>query len=152
ATMTAAAMNGLAAVMALAVASFDRQPRDEKPDAPLDQAAATSASDEQNAVIYIAIACSGFCAMGAQAIWTRLLGLLFGASVYGFAIILAVFLVGLGIGSWLGSHICRNVERPRLALGWCQLAAAAAIAWTAYALAASLPYWPVNPSISSSIW
>ena len=40
---------------------------------------------------------------------------------------------------------------PRLALGYCQLLLAAAIAWTAYNLAASLPYWPIDPSIASSI-
>jgi spermidine synthase len=39
-----------------------------------------------------------------------------------------------------------------VALGWCQLCAGGAIAWTAYNLNASLPYWPVNPSLSSSIW
>ena len=39
-----------------------------------------------------------------------------------------------------------------MALGWCQLLAACAIAWTAYNLGASLPYWPINPSISSNIW
>src|SRR5205085_8640822 len=51
-----------------------------------------------------------------------------------------------------GSLLCRIVSRPRLALGWCQLFIAVAIAWTAYSLGASLPFWPVNPSISSNIW
>src|SRR5262245_35098946 len=45
--------------------------------------------------IYIAIALSGFCALAAEVIWTRHLGLLFGASVYTFSIVLAVFLIGL---------------------------------------------------------
>ena len=102
--------------------------------------------------VYVAIALSGFCALGAEAIWTRMLGLLLGSSVYTFSIIVAVFLTGLGIGSGIGSLLCRSLPRPRLALGWCQLLAAAAIAWTAYSLAASLPYWPVTPSISSNIW
>ena len=77
--------------------------------------------------------------------------MLFGASVYALAIILAVFLTGLGIGSGVGSSLCRILARPRLALGWCQCLAACAIAWTAYNLSAALPYWPVNPSISSNI-
>src|SRR6185436_5631062 len=84
--------------------------------------------------------------------WTRMLGLLLGASVYTLSIILAVFLVGLGIGSSIGSLLSRILTRPRLALGWCQLLVAGAIAWTAYSLTASLPYWPINPSISSNIW
>jgi spermidine synthase len=90
--------------------------------------------------------------MSAEVIWTRTLGLLFGSSVYTLSIILAVFLTGLGIGSSIGSWISRTLSSPRIALGWCQLLAAAAIAWTAWNLAASLPYWPVNPSLSSNIW
>jgi spermidine synthase len=103
-------------------------------------------------IVFPAIALSGFCALAAEAIWTRLLGLLFGASVYTFSLILSVFLVGIGIGSGLGSLLCRNLSRPGRALGWCQLLGAVAIAWTAYSLNAWLPYWPIDPSLSSSIW
>ena len=102
--------------------------------------------------VYIAIALSGFCALGAEAVWTRTLSLLFGASVYTFSIIVAVFLAGLGIGSGIASALCRNLSSPRLALGWCQLLLAGAIAWAAYSMSASLPYWPIDPSISSNIW
>jgi spermidine synthase len=101
---------------------------------------------------YIAIALSGLCAMAGETVWTRILALLLGGSVYTFSIILAVFLLGLGLGSGIGSLISRNVLRPAVALGYCQLLAAAAIAWTAYSLSASLPYWPINPEMSSNIW
>jgi spermidine synthase len=104
------------------------------------------------AAVYVAISLSGLCALAAEAIWTRLLGLLFGASVYALSIILAVFLVGLGIGSGIGALLCRILVSPRTALGWCQWLAACAIAWTGYNLSAALPYWPINPSISSNIW
>jgi len=103
-------------------------------------------------IIYIAIALSGLCALGAEAVWTRTLSLLFGASVYTFSIIVAVFLAGLGIGTAIGSTLSRTLHRPRVALGWCQLLAAGAIAWTAFSLDASLPYWPVNPLLSTNIW
>jgi spermidine synthase len=109
--------------------------------------AATGAS-----VVYVAIALSGLCALAAEVIWTRTLGLLFGASVYTFSIILAVFLVGLGIGSSVGSLLARTSQHPRLLFGWCQMFAALSVAWGAYVLAVSLPYWPINPSISSNIW
>ena len=102
--------------------------------------------------IYAAIALSGLCALGAEVIWTRLLALLFGASVYAFSIILAVFLIGLGVGSGAGSFLCRIVTQPRRALGWCQLLAAYAIAWTAYNLGAALPNWPINPLLPPNIW
>ena len=102
--------------------------------------------------VYIAIALSGLCAMAGETVWTRILSLLLGGSVYTFSIILAVFLLGLGLGSGIGSLISRNVLRPAVALGYCQLLAAAAIAWTAYSLSASLPYRPINPDMSSNIW
>ena len=114
--------------------------------------APAAATGEGDATVYVAISLSGLCALAAEAIWTRLLGLLLGASVYTFSIILAVFLAGLGIGSGMGALLCRIVSSPRRALGWCQWLAACAIAWTAYHLGASLPYWPINPSISSNIW
>jgi spermidine synthase len=112
---------------------------------------ATKASDDR-ALVYVAIALSGFCALAAQVIWTRVLSLLFGASTYTFSLILAVFLIGLGIGSSLGSIMAKSIERPRVALGWCQLLNVGAMAWSAYMLMESLPYWPINTSITTSIW
>ncbi len=102
--------------------------------------------------IYVAIALSGMTALGAEVIWTRLLSLLFGGTVYTFALILAVFLFGLGIGSSIGSAMGRNLARPRVALGWCQMLLCAAIAWAALMLTDSLPYWPINPSITTDAW
>jgi spermidine synthase len=102
--------------------------------------------------VYVSIALSGACALGAEVVWTRLLGLLLGATVYTFSIILAVFLIGLGIGSGAGSLLSRALARPRIALGCCQMLLAAAVAWTAYMLADSLPYWPINPLLSSGPW
>jgi len=102
--------------------------------------------------VYVAIAISGMCALGAEVIWTRLLSLMLGATVYTFSIILAVFLVGLGIGSAVGSQMSRSNFRARTALGLCQLLLAAGVAWSAYALADSLPNWPINPLLSKSSW
>jgi spermidine synthase len=102
--------------------------------------------------VYAAIALSGASALGAEVVWTRLLGLMLGATVYTFSIILAVFLVGLGIGSVVGSIVVRSMMRPRVAMGCCQMALAAAVAWTAWQLSDSLPYWPINPFLSTSLW
>src|SRR5258706_8354053 len=97
--------------------------------------------------IYAAIALSGASALGAEVVWTRLMGLMFGATVYAFSIILAVFLVGLAIGTAAASGMVRGIH-PRLALGWSPMLAAAGIAWAAYAIADALPYWPINPQLS----
>ena len=102
--------------------------------------------------IYLCIGLSGASALGAEVVWTRLLSLLMGATVYTFSIILAVFLAGLGIGSSIGSFLARSMVRPRLALGWCQLSLIGAVAWTACMIAYSLPHWPVNPTLALSPW
>ena len=59
--------------------------------------------------VYVTIALSGLTALAAEVIWTRLLSLHFGATVYTFALILAVFLVGLGIGSTVGATLARDI-------------------------------------------
>ncbi|MBN1361175.1 MAG: fused MFS/spermidine synthase, partial [Sedimentisphaerales bacterium] len=102
--------------------------------------------------VYWAIGLSGLCALGAEVVWTRILSLLLGGTVYTFSIILAVFLAGLGIGSSIGALLARHSRRPRLALGACQLLLMGAIAWTAYVLARSLPYWPIDTTLSRSPW
>ena len=99
--------------------------------------------------VYATIALSGATALGAETVWMRLLGLTMGATVYTFSIILAVFLVGIGVGGGAGAWLSRVVQ-PRTALGYSQLLLTAAIAWTAYMLADSLPYWPAPPT--SSPW
>src|SRR5688500_11611813 len=101
-------------------------------------------------LVYVAIALSGFTALGAQVVWSRLLSLLLGGTAYTFSLILAVFLIGLGIGSSLGAAMASNARNPRAALGWCQVGLCACIAWAAYATSASLPFWPINPSISTN--
>src|SRR5439155_16210095 len=98
--------------------------------------------------IYVTIALSGLTALAAEVVWTRLLSLLFGATVYTFSLILAVFLIGLGIGSSLGSALARAMPHPRVALGVCQMLLCAAIAWTDNMLTQSLPYWPVDALVS----
>ena len=103
-------------------------------------------------VVYVAIALSGLTALSAEVIWTRLLSLTFGATVYTFSLILACFLAGLGIGSSVGAAIARSAANPRVALGWCQMLLAGALAWAAYMLTTSMPYWPINPSISTDPW
>ena len=103
-------------------------------------------------VVYIAIALSGLTALASQVIWARVLSLLIGATVYTFSLILAVFLVGLGIGSSLGSAMASSLKHPRVALGWVQMLLCVALAYAAYMTTASMPFWPINPSISSDIF
>ena len=107
-------------------------------------------SAEGARLVYIAIALSGLTALGSEVVWTRVLSLLFGATAYTFSLILAVFLVGLGIGSSLGAALARGVTNAKTALGWVQLGLCVCLAWAGYATAESMPFWPINPSISTS--
>jgi spermidine synthase len=153
ATYVAATVNLTVAVIALFLAArtVHQAPADQAPqeDVPL---GGESQRPAGAGIVYGVIALSGLTALGAEVVWTRILSLLLGGTVYTFSIILAVFLLGLGIGSSIGSMIARHSERPRAALAGCQLLLMGAIAWTAYALAKSLPYWPVDPSLSTSPW
>jgi spermidine synthase len=145
ATYAAVALNVLVAVIALGISRLT----------PYEPPAADAAPvmRERGAwAIYVTIAISGMTALAAEVIWTRILSLLYGGTVYTFSLILAVFLLGLGIGSSVGSAVSRNIARPRLALAWVQMLLAGAIAWAAYILTQSLPYWPIDPSMSSSPW
>ena len=72
-----------------------------------------------NGSIYVAIAMSGMTALGTEVIWTRLLSLLLGATVYTFSIILAVFLVGLGFGSSVGAMVTRTGMNTGQGRWWC---------------------------------
>jgi spermidine synthase len=142
ATMVAVALNVLVAVIALAAARVMKH---------YPAPAAMPARRETGVgLVYVAIALSGMTALGAEVIWTRQLSLLFGATTYTFSLILAVFLTGLGIGSSMGSSLAKRFPHSRAALGVCQLLLCAAIAWAAHATGASLPYWPINPSIGKN--
>ncbi|MEO6237550.1 MAG: fused MFS/spermidine synthase [Vicinamibacterales bacterium] len=148
ATGVAVALNVIVALLALAIARatpvIERVASDRDVAPPKPVAAAWA--------IYVAIALSGATALSSEVIWTRLLSLLFGGTVYTFSLILAVFLFGLGIGSSLGSALGRSAARPRVVFGWVQMSLCAAIAWAAYMLTESMPYWPINPSITTDAW
>jgi spermidine synthase len=147
ATFVAAAFNALCAMLALLVAAV----------APHRVPAMSAAADRapfqfRSMAVYLTIALSGMTALGAQVVWTRLLSLLLGPTVYTFSIILAVFLLGLGLGSGIGSRMARSARNPLFTLGWCQFFLIFAIAWAAISIDAWLPFWPIDPRLSLSPW
>ncbi len=147
ATSVAIAINLAVAAIALGLAATERH------EVPAGPAVEESGRREAGPrAVYLAIALSGMSALGAEVVWTRLLSLMLGATVYTFSLILAVFLVGLGIGSTFGAFLARGAASARAGLGICQWLLTAAIAWTAAMIALSLPYWPIVPEISQSPW
>jgi spermidine synthase len=139
ATCAAAVINAIVALIALAIASKIpwRPETQEKTEKPVETGIG-------EAGVYITIGLSGLSALGAEVIWTRLLSLMLGATVYTFSIIMAVFLTGLGIGSSGGAFLCRKVRSARAGLGACQILIAMAAAWAALMIN-SIPYWYINP-------
>lgn len=143
-TFVAVALNAMVAGLGLVLArTAPYDAADAKP-------AATPVFAKSAKLVYVAIGMSGLTALASQVVWSRVLSLLFGATVYTFSLILAVFLVGLGIGSSLGSSMAHNLKNPRVALGWVQMLLVVALASAAYLTNASMPFWPINPSISSA--
>ena len=135
ATYVAAAINVVVAAVSFLLASqVSGSAAAEEARAPVETA------DTPRWPIYLAIALSGATALGAEVVWTRLLGMLLLGTVYVFSIILAVFLIGLAIGSGAGSWLIRRV-RPQVALGWCQILLLFGIAWTAWMIVGVLPFW-----------
>jgi len=144
-TLFAAAINVIVAVVSLSLASSTPHAIPVSGPAPAAEApvAAEAAPSAQSRwPVYLTIALSGAVALGAEVVWTRLLGYLLLATVYVFAIILAVFLTGLAVGTAGGSWLLRKVN-PRNALGWCQILLIFGFAWTAYTIVNTfhLPFW-----------
>ena len=103
-------------------------------------------------LVLLSIGISGATALGAEVVWTRLMTLNFGGTTYTFSLILASFLLGIGIGSTVGSFVARYVGNARRALGWTQFSVVLGLAWAAYLLTRALPNWPANPALAPSPW
>lgn len=145
ATIAAVAINVTVALLSLAIAMAT-------PYSPAPASESNARAPRGSWSVYVAIALSGMTALASEVIWTRLLTLLIGATVYAFSLILSVFLFGLGIGSSIGSALAARIARPRIALAWCQLLLCVGILWTAYVLNVSLPFWPVDVLLPSTPW
>jgi spermidine synthase len=143
ATLVAVALNATVALAGFFLAKVTTYERAEASVAPASQPMPAGSR-----AVLVAIALSGATALASEAIWVRLLTLSLGGTVYTFSLILAAFLMGLGMGSGAGSVLARTVKDPRKALGLCQLLLAGGIAWAAFWLTRAMPYWPINPWLS----
>jgi len=66
-------------------------------------------------VLMIGFGVSGFAALVYEVAWTRILAMIIGSSVYAFSIMLATFLMGLALGSFLFSMVAK---RKAVSLLW----------------------------------
>jgi spermidine synthase len=149
ATYWAVGLNAGVALIAFVLAQFQPGTAGVPPANPAEADRAPAAPELRPAVL-VTLGLSGFCALAAEVVWARILSLLLGATVYTFSIILAVFLLGLGIGSSAGAALGRLISGPRRALAGAQFLQVAAIAWAACAMAVTLPYWDIDPALTTA--
>jgi spermidine synthase len=135
ATGIAAALNLIIGVAALRLSrktdDATTMPADDETKAPIDR---------DTRAIYGVVALSGMTALGAQVVWTRLLALIFGGTIYTFAIILAIFLGGLGVGSAIAAWALRRGRDSRRMLAASQLGLVPAIVYASFMIAKIIPY------------
>jgi len=76
---------------------------------------------------YVAIAISGFTALGYQVLWTRALEQYTHNSTYAYSAILATFLLGIAAGSAVAAPLVDRLRRPLLGLGVIELVISASV-------------------------
>ncbi len=76
-------------------------------------------------VTLLALALSGFAAMGYEVVFSRIIALSFGSSAHSFTVMLMAFITGIGVGSALLTFV--RVKRPLWLFGASQLAVVVAL-------------------------
>jgi len=124
---TAAFISFLAGAMVLIVKDFPRRapskltPQESLLQKEVDSCKEKSFSSRIVKISLIAIFLSGFAAMLYEIVWIRLLSLVLGSSTYSFSLMLAAFIFGITLGSWL---ISKFMPKPRMTFfvfGLCEI-------------------------------
>jgi len=71
--------------------------------------------------VYALYFCSGACGLAYQVLWLRQLSYVFGVTAYAASTVLAAFMAGLAIGSWLAGPLLKRVRQPLAAFGIVEL-------------------------------
>ena len=87
-------------------------------EAPVDAAppAASGGVNPYARLVLAVYAISGFCALAYEVVWSRILSLLLGNSVYGFSLMLGAYLAGIALGSLILSRWADRLRRPLVVL------------------------------------
>jgi len=97
------------AAMVLSIRSPGNRPADQAPPPARPPAAPGMAPQRQ---ILLAYGCSGFVAIAYEVVWTRMFQIQLGTSIYSFSMMLAYYLLGVGIGSLAGARWPLLTKRP----------------------------------------
>lgn len=102
-------------------------------------------------LVYFLFFCSGLSGLVYQVVWVRVFGNVFGNTIYSTSIVVAVFMLGLGVGSYVAGEWAdrRYAEQPESLLrayGWFEIVIAA----MGLGISALLPHLgPVSALVSS---
>jgi len=145
--LIAAALNAVVAILAFRIARTAASVGRDSPTAPLDLPAPVGdAAPASNRIPFALAAASGAVALGFEIALTRLMVLtVTGGSVYGFAIILSAFLLGLA----LGSYLVRVWPPAGSREAYRAYAAAMAVAWL---FSLTTPFWDSLPILFIHVW
>jgi spermidine synthase len=102
-------------------------------------------------LIFLFFFASGAAGLVYEIVWVRQFGIVFGSTVYSAALVTAIYMSGLGLGSWLAGRWAdaryeRDRSAPLRAYGWCELAIGA---W-ALALVVVIPWLATLAARSAS--
>ena len=95
---------------------------------------------------------SGACALVYQVMWLRLLALVFGVTVYAASTVLAGFMAGLGLGSFVAGRLAVRITRPLAAFGIAEVLVGITAFISPVLLEALTRLWvSIHPSLPDSI-
>ncbi|HET6303429.1 MAG TPA: fused MFS/spermidine synthase, partial [Myxococcota bacterium] len=139
--LAAALGNGVAAALAFALSRRASAATDRvlAPAARAGPGVHSPASEATRRTFLALFAVSGFVAIGYEMVWSRVFGIVMEGTLYGFAAVLASFLLGLALGSAVVARfVDRLTDLPR-AFGLLHLAIAASV-WAGLQLVPHLPH------------
>jgi spermidine synthase len=99
--------------------------------APTTESAALAAPQRSQFLVLVQVAfASGFFSFGLEIIWTHLLAVLLGNSVYAFGLMLGSLLLGLALGTLVAHRVAEPLSRARQAIGLCLAASGLTVVLT----------------------
>jgi len=151
----------VACILNLAVAvtgfSIHRKLAPQGHGATMDAAASEAPHDAGDETLHVRIAVvlffTGFTAIASEVAWTKYLSIFTGATLYGFAAILGIFLSGIALGSWAAKRYLRQSvpSRSTVARALVTLGAALLFARAGLALLPALLEFSGNLSLSANL-
>ncbi len=95
---------------------------------------------------------TGFVSIACEVAWTKYLSIFTGTTIYGFAAILTIFLIGISAGAWAIRNTIVKITNPGLWISACVLILGASLIFTRVALAWIPTYYEMISQLVISDW